>query len=584
MSKNNNEDKTSYYYISDKKKVKLEREPSVRLVKYKSDIPSARSNLSMRANEVLPANSTLVHLKKYNALVIKADEDRSVSAEEVSTELQKIVAEEGDIIDYASIALRQGPNNPDLLFTTKELVARFKDNISMQQIEEILSKYNIKILNQEKWSKNLFRLEAPSADGPNGPIALGNILMESGMCEYAKASFIRERHIRTIVLGQEKEEEDNYYKDQWHLEITKVFDAWNITKGNPDVKICIADTGVEYAHREFIGKIVSGYDFEDDVADGNPKNNFNEDHGTACAGVAVAAGIKAAGAAPQCSLIAIRTPFQLGDIDEANMFVWAADNGSDIISCSWGPIDGFGSVDPIPPETKDALEYCVTTGRNGKGCCIFWAAGNGNESVDDDGYASCEYAMAIAASTNPKEDGSEDRARYSDKGKALFVSAPSSGGTKSILTADRVGSLGYNPRRSNTPDPTGDYTDIFGGTSSATPLVAGIVGLMLSVNPELTVDQIKDILRRTAVKIGDQSSYQPDSNTGLTHSQFYGYGRVNALAAVQEAQKLVKQNSESVSRMDKAVENESIKDIGIRNLVLKQLADESLWMKYNNSN
>ena len=573
---NNSEDKTSYYYGSDKKKIELKTVPKVRLVKYKVGTPTARSNLSMRANEFIPANSTVEHLKRYDAFIIKADEDRSRSADEIVTELDKIVSEADNNIEILSIARREGPNNPDLLFTTKELVARFKDNISKEEIEKVLSKYNIKTLNQEKWAKNLFRLEAPAADGPNGPIALGNILMESGMCEYAKASFIRERHIRgeAVVEGQ-----DNYYKDQWHLEITKTFDAWNITKGDPNIKVCIADTGVEYIHPEFIGKVVNGYDFEDDVADGNPKNNLYEDHGTACAGVAVGAGIKAAGAAPQCSLISIRTPFRLGDIDEAAMFVWAADNGSDIISCSWGPADGVGSIDYLPPETADALKYCVTIGRNGKGCCIFWAAGNGDELADNDHYANNDFVMAIAASTNPEADGNEERSYYSDKGKCLLVCAPSSGGSKSILTADRIGSLGYNPRSSNKPDEAGYYTNTFGGTSSATPLVAGIVGLMLSVNPELTVDQVKDILRRTAVKIGDQSTYNSDGTTGLTHSKLYGYGRVDALAAVQEAQKLVNQNSTSRTRADEVSENKNSNQINLKNPVLQRLEDEALWMR-----
>jgi subtilisin family serine protease len=574
---NNSKDKTSYYYISDKEKIKLEPEASVRLVKYKNGTPAARSTQSARTNEVLPVDATLTHLKKYDAFIIKTDKDRSRPATEISNELQEIVEAE-DNIEFASIAYRQGQNNPDLMFTTKELVARFKDNISRQEIENLLSKYNISIIKQEKWAPNLFRLQAPAADGPNGPVALGNILMESGLCEYAKASFIRTRHIRTVTT-EEKETEDNYYRDQWHLEVTKTFDAWNISKGDSNIKICIADTGVEYAHREFIGKIVHGYDFEDDIADGNPKNDLDEDHGTACAGVATAAGIKAAGAAPKCSLIAIRTPFRLGDADEAAMFFWAADKGADIISCSWGPVDGLGSIDPIPPETKDALKYCVTKGRNGKGCCIFWAAGNGNENVEDDGYASCEYVMAIAASTNPKSDGSEARSGYSDKGKTLLVCAPSNGGSKSILTTDRIGSLGYNPRVSNKPDLGGEYTNTFGGTSSATPLVAGIVGLMLSINSELTVDQVKDILRRTAVKIGDQSTYKTDATTGLTHSELYGYGRINALAAVQEAQKLGKQNSQSTSGRSETAENESIELSSITNPTLQQLADESLWMK-----
>jgi subtilisin family serine protease len=566
----NNQDKTSYYYASGNKKIELQREPAVRLVKYKQGSPSERSRLSERASALLPSESTVMRLNRYDAYVIATDKDISRSAKDISDRLQDIVKSE-DNIEFASVAYRQG-NNPDLMFTTKELVARVKEGVSRKDIESLLSKYNIRILSEEPWAPGLLRLETEAADGPKGPVALGNILMETDKFEYAKASFIRQRHIRTVEAR-----EDNYYRDQWHLEITKTFEAWNISKGNPNIRICIADTGVDYAHREFDGKIVIGYDFDLDIADGNPKEGSQDDHGTSCAGVATAAGIKAAGAAPQCSLIAVRTPPGLGDIDEAKMFVWAANNGADVISCSWGPPDGFGSVDPIPPETEDALKHCVTKGREGKGCCIFWAAGNGDESVDDDGYASSEYVMAIAASTNPNDNGEEDRSYYSDKGKALHVCAPSNGGSKAILTTDRLGSSGYNPRRSPTPDPDGNYTDGFGGTSSATPLVAGIAGLMLSVNPSLTVDQVRDILRRTADKIGDKSTYKPDGSTGLTHSELYGYGRVNTLAAVQAAQKLKGESGSSI-QMETFRENKNVDKI-LRTDYERNSFDESLWIK-----
>jgi subtilisin family serine protease len=77
-------------------------------------------------------------------------------------------------------------------------------------------------------------------------------------------------------------------------------------------------------------------------------------------------------------------------------------------------------------------------------------------------------------------------------------------------------------------NPEGNYTDGFGGTSSATPLVAGIIGLMLSINPDLTEKEVRAILMRTAEKIGDKNSYKPDPETGNSHSELYGYGRVKS--------------------------------------------------------
>ncbi|PSN75862.1 peptidase S8, partial [filamentous cyanobacterium CCP4] len=101
------------------------------------------------------------------------------------------------------------------------------------------------------------------------------------------------------------------------------------------------------------------------------------------------------------------------------------------------------------------------------------------------------------------------------------------------VTSDRTQGLGYSPD---------DYTNVFGGTSSSCPVVAGVAGLMLSVNPNLTARQVREILQATADKIVDRTS---DPQLGLQygtynangHSQWFGYGKVNAAAAVREAQR-----------------------------------------------
>ena len=102
----------------------------------------------------------------------------------------------------------------------------------------------------------------------------------------------------------------------------------------------------------------------------------------------------------------IRLRSGLGSIYEASAFKWAVDHGADIISCSWGPDDGDWSnpADPLhtsmaelSDSTRLAIDDAVTHGRNGKGCVIFFAAGNGNEDVKYDGYASYDKVIAVAA-------------------------------------------------------------------------------------------------------------------------------------------------------------------------------------------
>jgi subtilisin family serine protease len=546
-----NDNNTTYYYTNNKR-IKLIREPRIRVVKYKNNISKEIPRLSIEAKALLPDTARMLYIPKYNLHIYQTtDKTDELKSQELFSKLRSLPRTEENI-DFVSLAYRLSPGSSDLLFTTKTFTARFKPEISKEDIDNLVSKNNVRIVRKLSYVENAYEMEAPDADGPNGPVALGNIFMETGSCLWAKASFIKQLHLRTSELS-----ESNFLKQQWHLDITKTFDAWNITKGDPQIKINICDDGVDISHPEFFGKIVAEYDFEDDIADGNHKSSI-DGHGTCCAGVAAGRGIKAAGAAPECSLIITRFPGRLNDIDEAEMFVWAADNGADIISCSWGPEDGQGLIVDLPDETREAIHYCITRGRQGKGCCIFWAAGNGNgESVDEDGYAANPDVMSIAASKNPDENGYEDRSPYSDIGKAVFLSAPSSGGRsdKAILSADRQAKdKGYNVhltamrgRPIHTPDQEGNYTDVFGGTSSATPLVAGIVGLILTMNPDLTEKEVRDILMRTAEKIGNKNTYKPDPVTGHLRSELFGYGRINALAAVSEARKLTEFQSTKVS-------------------------------------
>ena len=185
-----------------------------------------------------------------------------------------------------------------------------------------------------------------------------------------------------------------------------------------------------------------------------------------------------------------------------------------------------------------ALEFAVTQGRNGKGCAITWAAGNGNESADNDGYASSEFVMAVGSCSDRSK-----RSVYSDFGHALWCCFPSNNAavqgqpsplTPGIWTTDRSDgpNQGYNPLYSG-GDPNGKYTNNFGGTSSACPGVAGVAALILSLRPDLTWIDIANIIAESCDQIDAAGGdYDPETS----HSHWYGFGRVNARQALQLAQ------------------------------------------------
>jgi subtilisin family serine protease len=203
---------------------------------------------------------------------------------------------------------------------------------------------------------------------------------------------------------------------------------------------------------------------------------------------------------------------------EARAIQWAAEHGADIISNSWGPPDGYakyGFAYPMDDITRLALAYAIDQGRDGKGCIVCWAAGNGNESTSFDGYASHPQVLTVTACTMD-----EKRAPYSDYGPEVDICAPGGGYKDGLLTTVAVDHEAHAAYRYD-----------FNGTSAATPIVAGVAALLLSAYSDLSREEVYDILRVSADKI-DLEGGEYDA-TG--HSPFYGFGRVNARRALEEA-------------------------------------------------
>lgn len=323
-----------------------------------------------------------------------------------------------------------------------------------------------------------------------------------------------------------------------HIEVEA---AWALSTGR-ETTIAVIDDGIDIDHPEFKGKIIAPRDAGSDTDNPRPRSPA-ENHGTAVAGIACARGLKngMAGVAPDARLMPIRTG-GLGSLAEAKAFEWAADHGADVISCSWGPPDGawWNANDPqhtqsfeLPEGTRKAIAYAVEKGRDGKGCVIVWSAGNGNEDIRYDGYASNPQVITVAACNDRGK-----RSIYSDYGDNVWCCFPSSDHefpplshpkplTEGIRTTDRTGKTGYDPD---------DYTNSFGGTAAAAPGVAGVVALILSINPGLHWYEVKEIIKLSCDKI-DPEGGEYDAGG---HSKYYGYGRINAAKAVENAKKFTR--------------------------------------------
>lgn len=443
-----------------------------------------------------------------------------------------------DVVRYCSHVLQRRLDD-DLpgaeIGIDDKLFVEFFGPPQREEVNEIEHRYGLRAIWHfpEKPAGVVFELTEAATENP---IKISNKLMETGNYQTVEPCLIDTKVGKAIP-------NDAGFRRQWHLLNTgqangvpgadcNAVAAWDYTWGTPNITVALIDDGFDLEHPDFArtDKIRAPYDATQHDTDPRP-SDFSENHGTSCAGVALASrgGGAAIGIAPECTFMPIRHAGRLGDYDEALAFYHAFRNGADVISCSWGPWDAYlNEFWPMPRLTQYVVDICVEKGRDGKGILIFFAAGNGNEPLALDGYANYENVVAIAACTNE-----DKKAWYSDYGVNVWVTAPSSGGTLDIFTTDRTGPDGYSW--------DSDYTDEFGGTSSATPLVAGVAALMLSVNPELTAAQIKQILKETAVRINKDSPQQYTDHWGSSysdayddpgHSLVYGWGRVDAGAAV----------------------------------------------------
>lgn len=448
-------------------------------------------------------------------------------------------------IEYATPVFRHSSTSKLPLYVSNQILLKFKPGTSEQEQADLHASLGAKVVEVLSYTDDGYIVELSGALAAH-VIDIANSYAESPIVEWANPDFIKcisrrvtaERTVKKKALKSRKKSvsqrsrktqrqqsvSDRGVQEQWHLDKVDISRAWNITRGSSSVKVAITDDGIDVGHNEFSSRVTDQFDFSTRIADASPKR-ADDRHGTPVASVAVAAGIKAKGVAPECSLMAVRTSGFLGTRDEADLFRWCTDQGAAVVNCSWGPPDNEGAF-PLGDATRVAIDYCVSQGRNGLGTPVVFAAGNGNESVSSDGYAANPQVIAVAACN------SEDkRSSYSDRGPEIFICAPSNGGARAIFTADRRGSAGYNPTRGG-PASDPDYFDSFGGTSSAAPLVSGVIGLMISANPQLSESEIRQIIRDTADAIpGDPEDFYDRGG----HSDSFGYGRINAGAAVAEA-------------------------------------------------
>lgn len=291
-----------------------------------------------------------------------------------------------------------------------------------------------------------------------------------------------------------------------------------MTMGCANVIVAVLDHGLELNHPDFNNISPISFDTETGLA----PSQVRGPHGVAVAGVIGATtnnGLGVAGIAPNVQLMSISNNLILEPLISQRLsnginFAWQ--NGAAVINNSWGH-NAITQQELI----NDAINNAVTQGRGGLGTIVVFASGNDNSSTIS--FPS-NNANVIAVGAIGR---TASRASFSNFGTGLDVVAPG----VEITTTDRQGTAGFNTAVS----PGGDVTTV-DGTSFAAPQVAGIAALILSINPNLTLQQVRNIIQSTTDKVGGVTyTINAGEQAGLTWNNQMGYGRVNAFSAVQAA-------------------------------------------------
>ncbi|VEP17726.1 putative Furin [Hyella patelloides LEGE 07179] len=323
---------------------------------------------------------------------------------------------------------------------------------------------------------------------------------------------------------------DPLFDLQWYLQNTgqtggtpeadaNIVDAWSTATGE-GVVIGIVDDGVQYTHSDLNDNYNSAlsYDFQSD--DSDPFPLISENHGTRVAGIAVGEGnndLGIIGAAPDATFASLRVDFSSAIEDYLALSYQNQD--IDIYSNSWSMAENF--VEP-PQLAQDAIENNTEEGRGGLGNIYVFAAGNNaleEDNVNYDRYTNSRYTIAVGAI-----DRNGEHSNYSNPGASLLISAYSSNDDIGVVTTDN-GTI-INPD---------SYTEDFGGTSAATPLVSGVIALMLEANPNLTWRDVQHILVETAEKNDPNDLDWVQNGAGHDVNYKYGFGGIDATAAVNSA-------------------------------------------------
>ena len=319
---------------------------------------------------------------------------------------------------------------------------------------------------------------------------------------------------------------DPYFSLQWGVTQIHADQAWATSTGAGQV-IAVVDAGLDLSHPDLQAKLLPGATFTGCATNGPcgngdwqsaPSAGTPSPHGTHVAGIAAAItgnGIGIAGVAPDAKILPVKVLTEDGGSFEevAAGIRWATDHGADVINLSLGAIPGVQALalTGLASDARAAIDYAYA-----HGVVVVAAAGNDFGSIcGEPGFNA--HALCVVA-TDPREV----KAGYSNfpVQEGMNVVAAPGGAALTACTDDVISTVPAGSEGTCSGGRRG--YDFYAGTSMATPHVAGVAALLTAQGR--SVDSVFNILKSTA--------RTPGSGTRGTYTPVYGYGIVDAAAAV----------------------------------------------------
>jgi len=447
--------------------------------------------------------------------------------------------------------------SPVPVASSGEVVVKVRPQVSENERQRLWDDFGIALAVPEDGLPNVYRLGPYDADFDE--VDLAARLAGDPRTLWAQPNFRRPYEARQI------DPTDAFFDSQWHHRNTgqtggesdadiDTPDAWLLGEGQ-DIVFSMFDDSCDVDHEDLRDNYIgTGHDptlpsNNSGFSDPRPKQ-LGDTHGTRVMGLAVARANNVGGLGVS-HLSRFTASRGLGDLitdaQIASAFTFARQQEVDVHVNSWGA----AFAQPNPQIIVDAIELAFSEGRNlgdldgdgtddPLGMVIVFAAGNFSvQNVPGFELSTVPQVIAVGAS-----DDADGRAGFSNFGTTLDVMAPGAGitpdegifttdNTDGTLVSDGANQGGFNVEDERPDIAGGRYTKLFGGTSAACPIVAGVAGIILSVNPLLSATDVRVVIEHTADPISpDEADYHPITSRSLR----YGYGRVNANGAAIAAQ------------------------------------------------